>query len=85
MNADYKPRFVFEITEEQQAKANKYLSIYGIRKAVMQVVLDDLLLLIEKHGQIIIGILLEKCSNPYEIIPILKQAERIANNASRKS
>ncbi len=51
----YRPRFSFEITEEQQRRANKLLGTYGVRKVVMQKVLDDLLDAIETHGPIVIA------------------------------
>lgn len=76
MSDDYKPRLSFEITEEQQTRANQLLSTYGLRRTVFGVILDDLLDLIEEHGQIVVGILLERSTKPREIIPSLAQAER---------
>lgn len=78
MSDEYKPRLSFEITEEQQARANQLLSTYGLRRTVMGVILDDLLDLIEEHGQIVVGILLERSTKPREIIPSLAQAEKRA-------
>ena len=75
---DYKPRLSFEITEEQQTRANILLNTYGLRRTVFGVILDDLLDLIEEHGQIIVGIILEKSTKPREIIPSLAQAEKRA-------
>lgn len=79
MSDDYKPRFSFEITEEQQARANKLISTYGLRKAIFNIVLDDILDLIDKHGNIVIGIILDRGAKPREIIPSLAQAEKRAN------
>jgi len=76
MSEDYKPKFSFEITEEQKVRANRLLSTYGLRKSVFSVVLDDVLDLIEKHGQVVIGVILDGATKPREIIPILAKAER---------
>jgi len=73
---EYKPRFSFEITEEQQDRANQLLSTYGLRKTIFGVILDDILDMIEQHGQIVLGVLLDKAVKPREIIPSLAQAER---------
>ncbi len=78
MNDDYKPRFSFEVTEEQKIRSDKLLNTYGIRKAVMATILDDLLNLIEKHGQVIVGVLLDGAVKPREIMPSLAKAERRA-------
>ena len=76
--SEYKPRFSFEITDEQQTRANKCFTTYGIRKAVFQTILDDLLLMIEQHGQLVVGVLLEKSTRPRDIIPSMAKAERQA-------
>ncbi len=75
MNNNYTPRFSFEITEAQQLRANRVLHRHGIRKAVMSIILDDVLDLVEEHGEIIIGIICDKGTKPREIIPSLAQAE----------
>ena len=59
MTGDYAPKFSFEITEEQKIRANRLLSTYGLRKSVFSIILDDVLDLIEKHGQVIIGVILD--------------------------
>jgi hypothetical protein len=79
MPEEYKPRLSFEITEEQQIRANKLLNTYGLRRTVFGVILDDLLDLIEQHGQIVVGILLERSTKPREILPSLAEAERKSN------
>jgi len=73
---EWRPRIVFEITKEQQDRADKYLGTHGIRKTVFNVILDDLLDLIEEHGQIVVGILLDKATRPREILPSLAEAKR---------
>jgi len=76
MNEDYHPRFSFEITGEQQLRANKLLTTHGIRKAIFQVILDDLLDLIEDHGQVIVGVLLAQAAKTHEILPTMHEAKR---------
>jgi hypothetical protein len=77
---DYQPKFTFEITEEQQQRASKLLNVHGIRRAIFSIVLDDLLDLIEKHGQVIVGVILDGAAKPREIIPSIAKAERKAND-----
>lgn len=76
----YTPRFSFEITEELKKRANKLLSTHGVRKAVMIPILTDLLDLIEEHGQIVVGVLLDESVKPREVIKCLNKAERKAAN-----
>ena len=78
MNDEYKPRFSFEISDEQKQRADTLLATYGLRKTVMGVILDDLLDLVEQHGSIIIGVLLDGAVKPREIMPVLAKAERKA-------
>lgn len=73
---DYRPRFSFDITEEQQQRANRLIAAHGLRKALMGVVLDDLLDLLEERGQIVAGVIMNKLVKPREVIPILAEAER---------
>ena len=72
----YKPRFSFEVTEEQANRATRLFTTFGIRRAVMSVILDDLLDLIESQGQIVIGVILDGAAKPREIIKSLAKAER---------
>lgn len=80
MNDEYKPRFSFEISEEQKQRADTLISVYGIRKSLFSIVLDDVLDLIEKNGSIVIGIILDGAAKPREILPILSKVERKVNN-----
>lgn len=72
---DYEPRFTFGITESQKRRADKILYQYGMRKAIFQILLDDVLDIIEKHGYIAVGVMLDGKTKPREIIPLLKKAE----------
>lgn len=76
MAEDYKPRFSFEISEEQKNRADRLISQYGIRKTVFGVILDDFLDLLEDRGEIVIGVLLAEAAKPREIMPALAKAER---------
>ena len=72
---EYRPRFAFDMTEEQQRRCNDLISTHGMRKALFQPILDDVLDLLEEHGQIIAGIIMDKRAKPRDVVPILKQAE----------
>lgn len=74
----YVPRFSFEVTEEIKARADKLITTYGLRKALMTPILVDLLDMIEEHGQIVCGVILDESVRPREIIPSMAKAERKA-------
>lgn len=78
MNDTYRPRFAFDVTEEQQARANRLFPTHGQRKDLMSVVLDELMDLLEEHGQIIAGLIMDKIVKPREVIPILAKAVKRA-------
>ena len=78
MEPEYKPRFSFEISDEQKARVDIHLSTYGLRKTIFKPILDDVLNLLETHGQIIIGLLIDQAIKPREILPSLAKAEREA-------
>jgi hypothetical protein len=72
---DYTPRFSFEISEEQQARTNKNISTYGLRRAIFSAILDDVNDMIEEHGGMAIGILLSGTLKPREMIKTMKGNE----------
>jgi len=74
---DYKPRFVFEITEEQKKRADTLLTTYGLRKAIFGAVLDDVLDLIEDYGGVAIGVLMSGTVKPRDILPRMKEVEGV--------
>ena len=76
MPSDYRPRFSFDLTDEQQERCDRLINTHGMRKALFQPILDDLLDLLEEHGQIIAGVIMGRKVKPKEIMPVLKQAER---------
>ena len=75
MYSENRPRFAFDITEKQQYRANKLLSTHGMRKALFQPILDDVLDLLEEHGNIIAGVIMDGRVKPREVMPLLKKAE----------
>lgn len=72
---EYTPRFIFEITEEQKARADRLLSQYGLRKAIFQPILDDVLDIIEEYGGRAVGILIFDSIKPREVIKTINRAE----------
>lgn len=75
LNDDYKPRFSFEISEEQKQRADKLLATYGLRKAVFNKILDDVLDLIEEKGGVAIGVMMMPNVKPRDILPSMKEAK----------
>ena len=73
-NDDYKTRFSFEISEEQKQRADKLLATYGLRKAVFNKILDDVLDLIEEKGGVAIGVMMSPSVKPRDILPSMKEA-----------
>jgi len=84
MNDDYKPRFVFEISPEQKTRADKLLSEHGLRRRVFSPILDDVLDMIEEHGEIVKGILATNKSRPRDILPPLHKASKIAKRITEE-
>ena len=78
MSIDYRPRFSFDITDEQRRRADELIATHGMRKALFQPILDDVLDLLEEHGQIIAGIIMDRQVKPKEVMPLLSKAERRA-------
>lgn len=73
--SEYKPRFTFEITEEQQSRATALIGTYGLRKAIFGKILDDVLDIIETHGGLAIGIMMSEKVKPREILPTMREVE----------
>ena len=70
-----RPRFSFDITVEQQERAFRLLNLHGMRRAIMSLLLDEVLDLIEEHGHVVVGILIERAARGRDIIPALKEAQ----------
>jgi hypothetical protein len=84
MNDEYKPRFSFEITDEQKERADRLITTYGLRKAMFGQVLDDILDLIDEYGGVVIGIIASSKLKPREIIPSLKKAEEVGKHGNNR-
>lgn len=76
---DYKPRFTFEITEEQKARADRLIAQYGLRKAIFGPILDDVLDLIEDYGGVAIGVIMSGKLKPRDVLPSMKRVEEVGN------
>lgn len=79
---DYKPRFSFEVTEEQKLRADKLIDQYGLRKAIFQPILDDVLDMIEEYGGVAIGVLMSGKCRPRDVIPRMNQANKIGEESN---
>lgn len=79
--ADYKPRFSFEISEDQMLRANRLLSQYGLRKAIFGKVLDDILDAIEIDAGMTTGLLM---SEPVVMKGIMVALTERTQKAKRK-
>ena len=78
--AENKIRFIFEITEEQQRRAFKIFSEYGMRRAVMSRLLDEAMNMIEKHGYMFAAVLIDKDTTSEEVrkmMPSMKKTEEM--------
>lgn len=84
MNEDYKPRFTFEISAEQQLRAFRVLGQFGIRKAMFSVILDDVLDQIEKHGDKFVGAVVSGIVKPSDVIHSINRAKTIAEKISHE-
>ena len=73
---EYTPRFSFEISEDLKNRVNNLLSTDGIRRAIMTPILEDLLDMIEEHGQIVVGVILDSGTKPREVIKSMAKAEK---------
>lgn len=82
---DYKPRFIFEITEEQKERSDRLIGQYGLRKAVFSPILDDVLDIIELYGPVAIGAMMSSSVKPRNIIPTMAHAEEIKDGKSGRS
>lgn len=76
MNEGYVPRFSFEISEDLKDRANTLLTTHGLRKALMTPILEDLLDLIEEHGNIVVGLILDGSVRPKEVLKSMAKAEK---------
>ena len=55
----YRPRLSIELTE-QQANELRDLVPWGLKNSLFQIIVDDVIELIKKHGQIFVAALLDR-------------------------
>ena len=55
----YRPRLSIELTE-QQAEELRNLVPWGLKNSLFQIIVDDMIELIKKHGQIFVAALLDR-------------------------
>ena len=55
----YRPRLSIELTE-QQANELRNLVPWGLKNSLFQIIVDDMIELIKKHGQIFVAALLDR-------------------------
>ena len=55
----YKPRLSIEISEEQSAALSRLIP-WGLKGTLFQVIIDDIIELIEKEGEIVIAAIIKK-------------------------
>lgn len=80
MEKKTRPRFIFDITEEQEARALRIFSEYGLRKAIMGKLLDELLDMVEKHGYVVFGVIMDKDTRLSEVVPSLNSARKVVED-----
>ena len=76
---DYKPRFSFEISEEQNKRWSKLVPQYGLKKAVFSRILDEVMDIVEEEGPAALGILISGRVKPSDIIPVLNEAREVSS------
>ena len=79
-NPDYKPRFSFEVTEEQKIRADRLIGDYGMRKNLFSPILDDLLDLVEEQGGLAIGLIMARKIKPHQAIPAMAQVKKVSDH-----
>jgi len=55
----YRPRLSIEITEEQRLKLNKLIP-WGVGRELFSAIIEDLIEVLEEHGEIIIAAMLSR-------------------------
>lgn len=67
MPVDYKPRLNVDISEEQDTKLRKLIP-WGLKHQLFSVIVDELIQILEEHGEMAIGAILAKRISVLEII-----------------
>lgn len=72
MNQDYKPRLSVNISQEQFNRVSRLIP-WGVKHRFIQAILDDILDVLEEHGDIAIAAIINKNIG---IIDIIKAAQK---------
>src|SRR6056297_1838544 len=73
----YRPRLSIEISEEQQQALQSRLN-HGEGKAVFVAIIDDLIDLIDEHGNLVVALIAGKRLRARDVIPSVKEANQLA-------
>lgn len=74
---DSRAKFQIDITEEQRLRALKCFPEYGMRKAVMSRILDEVMDMIDEYGFTVVGVILDSGTPLRSIVPSLAKAEKV--------
>ena len=74
MKDNYRPRLSIVLTEEQH-KALQKLIPWGVQKQLFSIIVDDVIRLMEKHGQVFIAAALNKAIKLEEYSSIKMEEE----------
>lgn len=55
----YRPRLSIELTEEQAQALRDYIP-WGVKNALFQTIVDDVIKMVKKHGQTFVAAILER-------------------------
>jgi hypothetical protein len=73
--SDYRPKFTMEITELQQKRLANLIP-WGTRRRLITVILDDVLDVIEQHGEMVIAALLSKRITIIDLLKAVQQVDK---------
>lgn len=75
MDKDWSPRLTLELTEEQYNKLLKLIP-WGIKRKLFSVIIDDIIRLIENHGQKFIAAILTRSIKLEEYTHLLDEDKK---------
>ncbi len=85
LSEDYKPRFSFEISEEQKFRVERLLDAHGVKKALFGIILDDVLDKIELHGDKFIVAMTAQLVKPSDLVQSMKHADELIKEMEDKN
>lgn len=78
----YRPRLSIELTEEQYLSLQRNLS-HGEGRALFSAIVDDLINLMEEHGNMVVAVIAGKKLLPREMLPTMKEAVEFVDTYRR--